>query len=244
MKSKNRIVILGVVAVAMILVLVSKTDSHGIEPVNAAPMPQTAMLVKAAQAAVPAQTKMDPLDIADLYRSADELVNAGRLPEAVAAYEKVIAHQPSLGETYLRLGLLYFKLKLPTKAEEFYLKAVSYGIDDPEVYFHLGYMEEARGALDLALANYLKAEAKGSRNPELFYNIGNAYAQLTKRAEAITYYKRAVSINPEHMNAFVNLSVVSFQLELYADARFYLDKASALGYKAEPQYIKVLSEKK
>lgn len=181
--------------------------------------------------------------VASFYAEAERLIGAGRLPEALASYEKAISLAPNLGETYLRLGLLYFKLKLPAKSEEYYLKAVERGVDSAEVYFQLGYIEETRGMRERALEYYLKAESKGLRNPELFYNIGNMYAQLGRNTDAIRYYKKVVIINPEHMDAFVNLSVVSYHMQEYADAGFYLDKAVKAGYKAPPEYVKVLEEK-
>ncbi len=186
------------------------------------------------------RSEQNVLEVASLYRAAETAQLQGRLVEAVAAYEKALDVIPDMAETYLRLGQIYFKLGLPSKAQEFYVKAVDHGLSDPEVYFHLGYIEEVRNVLDKALEYYLKAEKGGSRNPELFYNIGNAYARLEKKAEAVIYYKRVVSMNPLHMDAFVNLSVVSFQMKEYADARFYLDKAVALGYKAPEEYLKVM----
>ncbi len=183
-----------------------------------------------------------PPDISMLYSEAEKLKRQARFPEAVAAYERAVALQPDQAETYLRLGLLYFKLQMPSKAEEFYLKAIDHGLDTAEIYFHLGYIEEVRGKLDKALDYYLKSEKQGSGNPELFYNIGNAYARLEKRPQALAYYKIVVSKNPLHMDAFINLSTVSFQMNEIADARFYLDKAVALGYKAPAEYLKVLNQ--
>jgi tetratricopeptide (TPR) repeat protein len=248
--TQQKSILLGVLTLALILVLVGKTNSQGMESVHAAPiskmaMPKAALMAEpvSAQAVTSARQGLDVPDVSDLYREAEGFIAAGRLPEAVAAYEKVVVQKPALAETYLRLGLIYFKLNLPTKAEAMYEQAISRGLDAPDVYFHLGYIKEVRGALNLALADYLKAEQKGSTNPELFYNIGNAYARMDKRQEALSYYKRTVSIDPGHMNAFVNLSVVSFQMGLYADAQFYLDKAAQLGYKADPQYLQILKNK-
>ncbi|MBF0387480.1 MAG: tetratricopeptide repeat protein [Candidatus Omnitrophica bacterium] len=180
-------------------------------------------------------------DVAVIYNEAEAFNGQGRFAEAVAAYEKAALLQPDLAETYLRLGLLYFKLNLVDKAGDSYQKAIGHGMDNAEVYFHLGYIEEVKGALDKALENYLLSEKKGSGNPELFYNIGNAYARMDKGMEALAYYKRAVSMNPQHMDAFINLSTVSFKLNNFADAGFYLDKAVALGYKAPEEYLKVLA---
>ncbi len=168
---------------------------------------------------------------------------AGHSAEAVTAYEKIVAAEPDLLEGYLRLGALYFKLGLSSKAEELYLQTIQRGIADGQVYFLLGYMEENRKKFPEALGYYLKAEEKLLKNPELFYNIGNVYAQQGDMDKAIVYYSRAVSMKPDHLDAFVNLSVVSFRKGNYADAQFYLAKAEGLGYKAPLEYLQAIKEK-
>ena len=215
-------------------------EAAGVLPVKTAGQPE---VLRHPERSEGSQSKADTADLAAIYREAEEFKGQGRFAEAVSSYEKAVAIAPDTAETYLRLGLLYFKLQMPSKAEEFYQKAIDYGLDNPEVYFHLGYIEEVRGALEKALAYYIQAEQKGSGNPELFYNKGNAYARLGKGAEAIIYYKRVVSMDPKHLDAFVNLSTVSFQLNNYPDARFYLDKAVELGYKAPLEYLKELDRR-
>ena len=176
----------------------------------------------------------------DEARDAEE---KGRAPEAVLAYEKLIALQPDLPEVYFRLGALYFKMNLLSKAEETYLKLVALKLDVAEAYFRLGYVAERQGDLPKALSYYQKAEVNFSGNPALFFNIGNVYAQLDRRDEAIDYYKKAVAKNPAYLDAFVNLSVVSFHKGAYSDAQFYLTKAMNLGYQPPREYVETLRER-
>ena len=237
MKIRRLVVILGVIFFGIALALFWKDSFQCVSSAGAV----SAGAVPAVKS--PDQPQAVSRNIADIYREAEALQKEGRLTEAVALYEKAEAVLPGAAETYFRLGILYFQLNFPSRAEEFYQKAVRHGQDTAEVYFHLGYIEEVRGALDRALTYYLKSEEKGSHNPALFYNIGNTYARLEKNEDAVHYYKRTVSIDPQHMDSFVNLSVVSFKMKEYADARFYLDKAVALGYKAPEEYLKVLDQK-
>jgi tetratricopeptide (TPR) repeat protein len=178
-----------------------------------------------------------------LLDEALKLEQQGRPSEAVTAYEKLVEAQPDQVEGYLGLGALYFKLGLPKKAEELYLKAIQRGLEDGRIYFNLGYIEEVRADFPKALDYYLKAEEKLLKNGELFYNTGNVYAQMGNLDKALEYYTRSVSMNPDHMDAFVNMSVVSFRKGAYADADFFLNKAVLLGYQAPLEYIKALSEK-
>jgi len=178
-----------------------------------------------------------------LLEEALKLEQQGRPSEAVGAYEKMVEAQPDRVDGYLGLGALYFKLGLPAKAEELYLKALQRGLEDGRIYFNLGYIEEIRADLPKALEYYLKAEEKLLKNGELFYNIGNVYAQQGDLDKALKYYIQSVTLEPDHMDAFVNMSVVSFRKGAYADADFYLYKAKLLGYQAPEEFVKALSEK-
>lgn len=178
-----------------------------------------------------------------LIAEADGLAARGRFAEAVAVYEKVVQDHPDLAEPYFRLGVLYFKIGLKSKAEEFYLRAIDHDFRNPELYFHLGYIKESEEKYQEALEWYLKAEEKGVGSAELYFNIGNVFARLGNPDSAIDYYKKAVSVNPRHMDAFVNLSIISFQKAAYADASFYLDKARELGYQPPEEYLKSLAVK-
>jgi tetratricopeptide (TPR) repeat protein len=165
-----------------------------------------------------------------------------RYPEAVAAFEAVIARWPARPEPYFHLGALYFKLNLPSRSEEYYLKAVELRFQNPEIYFHVGYIKESALKFQDALEWYLQAEERGVDSAELFYNTGNVFARLGNQERAIEYYRKAVAVNPSHQDAFVNLSILSFQSGQIADAEFYLDKARKLGYNPPAEYLQSLHQ--
>ena len=178
-----------------------------------------------------------------LLAEAEDLKAKGRYAEAVAAYENVVEARPDLPEPYVHLGALYFNLGIPSKAEEFYLKAVERDSKAPELYFHLGYIKERQDKPQEALEWYLKAEEKGVASAELFFNIGNVFASLQNPDRAIEYYNKAVAVNPKSLDALVNLSILSFQKGLYVDAGIYLDKSVDLGYKVPEGYRESIAVK-
>jgi len=168
---------------------------------------------------------------------------AGRVAEAVSAYEKVLAEQPDLAAAYVALGKLYFKMRLPGKARETYLAAEARGLMTSEMYLQLGYIEEASGKLSEAVSYYRKAEDLGSRDPALYFNMGNVLVQNGEMEKALGYYQKVLALDPQHLDTQVNLSVVSFRLGRYPDAQFYLEKAVRLGYNAPREYQEILKEK-
>ncbi len=200
-------------------------------------------LSTASSSVKPARNPNTRNNIQDMILEAAEAEKNGRLPEAIGIYEKILAQDPQAAVVYLKLGQIYFRMGLPTKSEEAYLKAIGYGLNDPDVFLFLGYIKESQSKLDLALEYYSKAELAASRNPVLYFNMGNVHAQLGHADQALTYFKRAVVLNPDYMDAFVNLSIVSAQAGEYFDAQYYLEKAEKLGYHAPVQYKEGLAAK-
>ena len=186
--------------------------------------------------------RADEAEFNRMLSEAGDLKARERYPEAVAAFEAVIARWPARPEPYFHLGALYFKLKLPSRSEEYYLKAVELHFQNPEIYFHVGYIKESAGKFQDALEWYLQAEERGVDSAELFYNTGNVFARLGNQERAIEYYRKAVAVNPSHRDAFVNLSILSFQGRQIPDAEFYLDKARKLGYNPPAEYLQSLRE--
>ena len=171
-----------------------------------------------------------------LLKQAEDAQANGRLPEAVSIYEKVLGLAPEFAPVYLKLGQIYFRMELPSKAEEAYLKAIDKGLNDPDVFLYLGYIRETRGDLDQAMGYYAKAEFAASRNPVLYFNMGNVHARQGRKDKALEYFKRAVVLDSKYTDAFVNLAIVSAETGEYADAQYYLEKAEKLGYDAPVEF--------
>jgi tetratricopeptide (TPR) repeat protein len=171
---------------------------------------------------------------------------SGHLLDAVSAYEKVLAEKPDPAQdafAWLKLGMIYFHVGLPTKAEQAYLKAIDSGFNHPDVYLHLGYIKESSGKPAQALEYYAKAELAGSRNPVLYFNMGNVHAGEGRDARALEYLKRAVILDPRYLDAFVNLAIIAARQGEYTDAQFYLEKAGKLGYDAPVAFKNELARK-
>lgn len=167
----------------------------------------------------------------------------GRGSEAISAYEHALALDPGLSFAYLKLGVIYFRMNLPSKAEASYLKAIEHGESDPDVYLYLGYVKESQDKLDAAQEYYAKAELAGSGNPVLYFNMGNVQARQGHNDKAVEYFKRAVTLKEDYTDAFVNLSIVLASVGEFADALYYLNKAEKLGYQVPERFRKDLEDK-
>jgi tetratricopeptide (TPR) repeat protein len=191
----------------------------------------------------PAAVAVIPLGVPDFLKQAAEAEVTGKLLDAISAYEKVLEIDPGYALVYLKLGVIYFHLGLPTKAEELYLMAIEKGLSDPDIYVHLGYIKESQGKLDQALEYYAKGELSASSNPVLYFNMGNVYARQGRNDKALGYFKRAVIIKSDYLDAFVNLAIISAQIGEYSDAQYYLEKAEKQGYVAPVEFKEGLAKK-
>lgn len=177
-----------------------------------------------------------PADVQRLMAAALDAEQKGRLPEAIRAYEAVLARTEGFAPAYFRLGAIYFHLGMPSKAEELYLNAIDKGLDNPDVYLHLGYIKEVEGRLAQALEYYAKGELAASKNPVLYFNMGNVQARLGQQDKSVAAFKRAVALDPAYMDALANLAIILAGMNEYQDAQYYLEKAEKLGYDAPAEF--------
>jgi tetratricopeptide (TPR) repeat protein len=112
------------------------------------------------------------------------------LNKSIQYLSKSIAMHPKYTNSFLNLGIVYYKMHIPDSAKKYWDIAKQLYPDHPSLkkYYPLlgqSYMDEAemlhqQGKIPLALAalkNGLKAD---NTNPDLWYNLGGAYFTLNQ----------------------------------------------------------------
>ena len=134
---------------------------------------------------------------------ASALRRAGRVAEAITAYEKLLALRPELAESWYNLGWLQRQARRFEAALASYQQALDRGVSMPEevqlnraVIFsdHLGRSDEAADELGRALAS----------NPDYvpaLLNLGNLEEDMGERDRARNCYERALEIDPDNVLA-------------------------------------------
>ncbi len=159
----------------------------------------------------------------DLYRS------AGRLDEAVAAYEAAIEERPGNAEFRIGLGRALQALGRHEEARRQFHKAI---------YLRPGYWP---GNHWLAKLNFIQGDYEAAaiefRNvveyaPSSYFgynNLANVYDKLGLREDAFAALERSIELEPENNPyAFLNLGKLHFDDARFADAAELFEKTLAL----------------
>lgn len=160
-------------------------------------------------------------------RQALELYRAGRMAEAAALCERLVADDPGAAAAWHLLGAA--RLSLGRTAEA--LPALDRALDlDPgrpgalsaraAALVALERFEEGLAACDLALA-------ADSDNPLVLNASGVALRRLGRPAEALAAYDRALAVSPGFIDALCNRAVALSDLDRFAEALAAHDRACA-----------------
>ena len=138
-----------------------------------------------------------------MLREAAGLERALRLPEAEAAYQRLLALYPDRPDSWYNLALLQRKLGRYDAALASYRQALDHGVSRPEEV-HLN-----RGVI---YADFLRQEAAAERelvtaltlNPDYvpaLFNLANLKSDFGLRDEALELYERILAIDPRAYHA-------------------------------------------
>jgi tetratricopeptide (TPR) repeat protein len=143
-----------------------------------------------------------------LLQQAARLREAGRVDEAIAAYEQALALDPDAPDSWYNLGWLQRRAGRYQAALDSYAEALRRGVSQPEEVHlnraviladHLARPDQAQAELDAALGlNPLYVPA--------LLNLGNLHEDHGRRAEARAAYQRALSREPDNVLALARLA--------------------------------------
>ena len=138
-----------------------------------------------------------------LLRQAMQFEGAGRLSEAEAAYQRLLAREPALPDSWYNLAVLQKKLGHFDAALVSYSQALHHGVTQPEeVHLNRGVIYSDCLRQDAAAESELKTAL--SRNPNYIpalLNLANLCEDLGKRDEALALYERILALEPNYYEA-------------------------------------------
>jgi tetratricopeptide (TPR) repeat protein len=146
-----------------------------------------------------------------LLAQASQLRRTGRVAEAIAAYERLVALKPDLPDSWYNLAWLQRQARRFEAALASYQQALDRGVSQPEEVHlnravilsdHLARSDEAEAELATALS------LNPSYVPALL-NLGNINEDRGNRAGACESYERALVVDPGNMLALARLAGVA-----------------------------------
>jgi hypothetical protein len=154
-----------------------------------------------------------------LVREAQLLQRLERVPEAIEAYERILARWPRLADCWFNLGVLQRQQRQLEEALASYQKALDYGISSPE---------EVHLNRSVIYSDYLRQDAAAERellqalglNPAYvpaLLNLANLNEDLGRRAQANALYERILGLDPrcfEALARYANLQPASGPVDL------------------------------
>ncbi|HEY8025379.1 MAG TPA: acetylglucosamine transferase [Burkholderiaceae bacterium] len=151
------------------------------------------------------------LDLFQLISVAEDLIAAGKQPEAIALYRAWLRKPTPAIEyaAYFNLGVLLADTGAQSEAEAAYRQAVARKRDFPQAQYNLGVQLEKQGHFDEAIAQWKGAldipslaapEQKGIL--KLFYNgLGRLYDKFHRYEEAEEMLRLSLALDPSQADA-------------------------------------------
>lgn len=145
-----------------------------------------------------------------LMREATQLNRQNRIPEAIAAYQAIVARWPNFADAWYNLGVLQRQTHLLEEALNSYQRALNAGITRPEEV-HLNRSVIFTDYLRDHVAAARELELALTRNPgytPALLNLGSLYEDFGRRSEASALYARTLTIDPQYFEALARFANV------------------------------------
>ncbi len=148
----------------------------------------------------------------------NELYEAGKYEDAVAAYQAIVEVNPDAYVIYLNIGNCYFQLQKYDLAEECYRKVLDKDPQNAEAMLLIGNTYTNRGQDAQAMEWYNKIDFEKISDPMVLFNLGSNFYKQSKLDEALKYYKRAVELKPDFLDAIYQLGLTYLAKNSYPEA--------------------------
>jgi tetratricopeptide (TPR) repeat protein len=145
--------------------------------------------------------------VENCYDYALALEEAGKLPDAIAEYERALAIDPDLAKAHYNLGVLFVRTGKLDEGEAEYRRAIQVmpGFGSP--HNNLSGLLLQQGQINEAVEEGRAAVNCDSRNATAHNTFGFALAKAGNSNEAVAEYEKAIALNPGLAEAHNNLGI-------------------------------------
>jgi len=132
---------------------------------------------------------------------ADELIDEGRLRDAIAVLEAAVRRSPNSPEPRLKLGQTYQLAGESNSSRNVLTELTRRHPELVDGWFHLGVAQLTLGEFDHAADSFDRVIARKSDHAFAYYNLALAMRKKGNRARAIWALERSLECRPDYMPA-------------------------------------------
>ncbi len=162
------------------------------------------------------------------FRVALEHHQAGRLAEAEAIYQKILAGNSKHIDCLHLLGVVWLQFGRTDDAIQLLQQALDLNPDFAEAHNNLGVALRNRGETEQAVPHWEKAATLKPDYVDAYTNLGRALAELGKPGLALACWQRAVALQPDHAQALGEFAGALQRANRFDEAMAHYQRALAL----------------
>ncbi len=117
--------------------------------------------------------------------------------DAIEAYQRVVAVEPSYAAAWNNLGLLHHRMGQYTEAQEAYEAALRAQPTCAEAAYNLGSLCEDLGELPASIRYYLRALELSPDYPDAHFNLAGVLGKSGRGREAVPHWRRYLELDAE-----------------------------------------------
>lgn len=162
---------------------------------------------------------------AQLLVQATALHQTGKLNEAHALYQNVLAENPQHTQAMTMLGAIYVQAGQHEQGLAFIRQSLAINPQQADAYYIGGIGLQALKNLAQALEFYSQAILLKPDFADAHNNHGNTLRDLGRFSEALSSFDRAIHLNPQHLGAVYNRGNTLVDLQRFEEALISFNQA-------------------
>ena len=119
----------------------------------------------------------------------------GRWEDAIDAYRRVVALDPTYGAAWNNLGLLLHRMGQYDEARRAYMEALTQDTHCAEAAYNLGSLDEDTGDVEQAIRHYRQALALSPDYADAHFNLAAALARAGRNSDALRHWQRYLELD-------------------------------------------------
>jgi tetratricopeptide (TPR) repeat protein len=148
------------------------------------------------------------------YNLGNDLLQKGRVDEAIAQYQKALQIKPDKEEACNNLGNALLQKGSVDEAIAYYQKTLQINPEFAEAHYNLANALLQKGSVNEAIAHFQTALQINPDYADAHNNLGYALIQNGSVDKAIAHFQKALQINPDYADARNNLSNALIQIRV------------------------------